>query len=212
MEQRSDKKTNQGSDAALYILGALIVAAVAFSLFKGGWELTFLGLKNAGVLFEKVWVRLLLGFLLGGFIQVLIPRNLISKWLGAGSGIKGILLASYASMFATGGPYVWLPIVVSIYRAGADVGPVLSLMTARGILSLQMLIVWQIPFFGAGLSFSRYIPCLLVPPLIGLSGRALFRLFGWSTLSAQGPDDPDQIMNGGNAPAGENTKRGGGQG
>ncbi|MFH1489087.1 MAG: hypothetical protein ABII06_09295, partial [Pseudomonadota bacterium] len=84
VKTKTGRQQKQGSDAALHILGALIVAAVAFSLFKGGWELTFLGLKNAGVLFEKVWFRLLLGFLLGGFIQVLIPRNLISKWLGAG--------------------------------------------------------------------------------------------------------------------------------
>jgi uncharacterized membrane protein YraQ (UPF0718 family) len=142
-----------------------------------------LSLSKAGGLFEKIWFRLLLGFILGGFIQVLIPRSLVAKWLGAGSGLKGILIGSYVSIFATGGPFVWLPIVASIYRSGADIGPVISLITARAILSIQMLLIWQIPFFGVQLSLSRYIPCLLVPPIVGLLGRAIFRVFGWSSLA-----------------------------
>jgi uncharacterized membrane protein YraQ (UPF0718 family) len=182
---KKNEENKRGFDISLFILIALVLAAFALSLWKGGWQLTFLSLTKAGGLFEIIWFRLLLGFILGGFIQVLIPKSLVSKWLGSGSGLKGILIASYVSMFATGGPFIWLPIVASIYRSGADIGPVLSLITARGILSIQMLVIWQIPFFGAELSLSRYIPCLLVPPIVGLLGRATFRIFGWSSLSPE---------------------------
>ena len=191
---KKEKKNSRGLDIALLILIALVLAAFALSFWKGGWQLTFLSITKAGGLFEKIWFRLLLGFLLGGFIQVLIPRTLVSKWLGSGSGLKGILIASYVSMFATGGPFVWLPIVASIYRSGADIGPVLSLITARAILSLQMLVIWQIPFFGAELSLSRYIPCLLVPPIVGLLGRATFRIFGWSSLSPEAEEGSHPSM------------------
>ena len=187
------RKKDKHFDLSLIILGTLLIAACALSLWQGGWQQTFLSLTHAGRLFEKVWFRLLLGFLLGGFIQVLIPKGLISKWLGAGSGLKGIFIASYVSVFATGGPFIWLPIVASVYRSGADIGPVLSLLTARAILSLQMLVIWQIPFFGAELSLSRYIPCLFVPPIVGLLGRALFRLSGWSTLSPDAVDSLGQL-------------------
>ena len=180
---KKQKKNSKGLDIGLIILVILVLAALVFSFLKGGWQLTFLSLTKAGGLFEKIWFRLLLGFLLGGFIQVLIPRSLVAKWLGAESGLKGILIGSYVSMFSTGGPFVWLPIVASIYRSGADIGPVLSLVTARGILSIQMLVIWQIPFFGVELSLSRYIPCLFIPPIVGLLGRAIFRVFGWSSLS-----------------------------
>jgi uncharacterized membrane protein YraQ (UPF0718 family) len=182
---KKEKKNSKGFDVALAILITLVLAALVFSFSKGGWKLTFLSLAKAGGLFEKIWFRLLLGFLLGGFIQVLIPRSLVAKWLGAESGLKGILIGSYVSMFATGGPFIWLPIVASIYRSGADIGPVLSLITARAILSIQMLVIWQIPFFGAELSFSRYIPCLFVPPIVGLLGKAIFRILGWSSLSPE---------------------------
>jgi len=180
-----EKKKHKGFDVSLLILVTLVVTAFVVSFAMGGWQHTSLSLTKAAGLFEKVWFRLLLGFLLGGFIQVLIPRSLITKWLGTGSGLKGILIGSYVSMFATGGPFLWLPIVASLYRSGADIGPVLSLITARAILSIQMLVIWQIPFFGAELSLSRYIPCIIVPPIVGLLGRVVFRIFSWSTLSPE---------------------------
>ena len=178
-----NRKSNKGIDLALLILGTLVILAFAISLWKGGWQLTFSSLTKSTRLFEKVWFRLLLGFLLGGFIHVLIPREFVSKWLGAGSGLKGILIGSYMGIFAAGGPYVWMPVVASIYRSGADIGPVLSMLTARGIIGIQMLVVWQIPFFGLELSVARYIPCLFVPPIVGLLGRGFFSILHWSTLS-----------------------------
>lgn len=168
----------------MFILGALLLASVITALWKGGWQLTFSGFVKASELFGIVWVRLLLGFLLGGFIQAVIPSEIVSKWFGATSGLKGILIGSYGGLIMSGGPHVWVPVVASIYRAGADIGPVLALITARGIININMLFVWQIPFFGVELSLSRYIPCLFVPPIVGILGRALFRIIGWSTQSA----------------------------
>jgi uncharacterized membrane protein YraQ (UPF0718 family) len=73
-----------------------------------------------------------------------------------------------------------MPVVASIYKSGANIGPVISMITARGILGFQMLVVWQIPFFGIELSMARYIPCLVVPPIVGLLGQALFNNLNWT--------------------------------
>jgi len=178
MKKRQKDRT---ANIPLLILGTLLIAAIAISLYTGGFQLTFAGIIKAGRLLESIWLRMLLGFLLGGFVQAVIPRELVSKWLGSASGLKGILLGSFGGIVSTGGPYVWLPVVVSIYKAGAGIGPVLALMTARGILSIQMLIVWQIPFFGVELSLARYIPCLFVPPVVGILGQYVFRIAGWPT-------------------------------
>lgn len=173
------QKGNKNKDISTLVLCILVSLAVSLTLLKGGWQLTYSGLTRAIQIFDKVWAPLLLGFLLGGCIQVLIPRPLVSKWLGADSGIKGILIGSYVSIFVSGGPYVWMPVVASIYKSGAGVGPVIAMITARGILSFQMLIVWQFPFFGAELSMARYLPCLLVPPLVGLLGNGVLNLLKW---------------------------------
>ena len=166
-------------DIGLLILGTLVFTALVTTMWKGGVQLVALALTETGGLLESVWLRLLMGLMLGGLIQVLIPHSLINKWLGPSSGLKGILLASYTSIFISGNPYMWLPVVASIYRAGAGVGPVMALITARAILSLQMLLVWQIPFFGVELPIARYIVCLFVPPIVGLAGNAIYRIAGW---------------------------------
>lgn len=181
-------------DVTLLVLIALVVLAVAAALWQGGWQLTFLGFMRAGELINMVWLRLLLGFTLGGLIQVLIPRDLIAKWLGPSSGLKGILIGSYTGIIVSGGPYIMLPIAASIYRAGAGVGPVLAFLTGAGLLGIQGLIVWQIPFLGVGIPLARYIVCFFIPPLVGLASRAVFQLVtGSPEVASESDDNADKI-------------------
>lgn len=168
-------------DRTFIVLVTLVLAAFTICLLKGGWNLALSGLIEAGGLFESVWLRLILGFVLAGMIQVLIPRQLVSKWIGPTSGLKGILIGSYASILLPGSPYVWLPVYVSVYRAGAGIGPIMALLTARGLLSLQLLLIWQVPFLGIELPLVRYLFCLIVPPLVALASQTIFRVIGEPT-------------------------------
>ena len=170
------QKEGKKLDTTLLILGGLVVAAVAATFWRGGWQLTIFGFTQSGQLFQTVWLRLILGFILGGLVQGLIPSALIAKWLGHASGLKGILIGSYIGVILPGGPYVTLPVIASIYRAGAGVGPVIALVTGRALLGLQMLLVWQIPFLGVEIPLARYIACLFLPPLVGLAGRSVFQV------------------------------------
>ena len=165
-------------DKTLLFLVALLFIAVAATFWKGKWELTILGLTQTVQLINTVWLRLLLGITLGGLIQVLIPGALIAKWLGHSSGLKGILIGSYIGIILPGGPYINLPIIASIYRSGAGVGPIIALLTGRSMLGLNILLVWQIPFLGLEIPLARYIACLIFPPLAGLAGRAILALIG----------------------------------
>ena len=165
-------------DKTLLFLVVLVFIMAAATFWKGRWELTILGLTQAGQLIHTVWLRLLLGLTLGGLIQVLIPGALIAKWLGHTSGLKGILIGSYIGVILPGGPYINLPIIASIYRSGAGVGPIIALLTGRAMLGLQILLVWQIPFLGLEIPLARYIACLIFPPIAGLAGRAVFALIG----------------------------------
>ena len=173
-------------DITLLILMALVFMVIVAALWKGRWQLLILGLKQTSRLVSSMWLRLLIGFTLGGLVQVLIPTALVAEWLGPASGLKGILIGSYISIFVSGNPYMWFPVIASVYRAGAGVGPIMALVTARAILSIQMLLVWQIPFFGVELPLSRYIVCLFIPPIVGLAGNAVFRMMGWPTHMTNG--------------------------
>ncbi len=77
--------------------------------------------------------------------------------------------------YIIGGPCVTLPIMASIYAAGAGPGPVIALLVSTSLLSLPNLLTWQIPFVGVKISLVRYLLCLFVPPLIGLAGAAVYQ-------------------------------------
>ncbi len=195
-------KVVKKADMTLIILVALVLIAVGVAFWKGGWELTGLGLVQAGHLVETVWLRLLLGFTLGGLVQVLIPRAVIARWLGPTSGIKGILIGSYTATIMAGAPYVMLPVVASLYAAGAGAGPVIALLTGQSLLSLQTLIVWQIPFLGVGIPLSKYIVCLFITPLVGFAGSTVFKLF--DRLPGSGTKSDGNVSNTGHQDGGEN--------
>jgi uncharacterized membrane protein YraQ (UPF0718 family) len=162
-------------DAAFVVLLVLLALAVAAAWWKGRLPLVWAGLKQTGQTLRTMWFRILLGMALGGFIQVLVPNASIAEWLGPSSGLKGILIGSYIGLFVSGGPYVMMPVVASIYESGAGPGPVIALMSG-GLLSVQGLITWYIPLLGVRLSVAKYIICLFVPPLIGVAGGAVFQM------------------------------------
>ncbi len=163
-------------DKTLLFLVVLVLIAAAATFWKGRWQLLFSGFKQTANIFKSMWFRILLGITFGGFIQVLIPGPLVAEWLGPASGLKGILIGSYVGIIMSGPPFVMLPIIASIYKAGAGVGPIIALLTGQGLIGLEMLIVWQIPFFGVELPLARYIVSLFIPPFAGLVGAAVFRL------------------------------------
>lgn len=162
---------------SLWILAGIVGVLMVIALWRGRWQLLLSGFKQAGLTFKFMWFRVALGLTLGGLIQVLIPSPLIAEWLGPTSGLKGILIGSYTGIITTGGPYVILPIISSIYSAGAGAGPVIALLTSMNVLSLSGLFMLQIPFLGARIALTRYVICLIAVPIIGVVGAAVYQLF-----------------------------------
>lgn len=162
-------------DIALLILLVLLTISLVAAYWKGRWPLILAGLTQTGHTLRSMWLRILLGMALGGFIQVVVPSASIAHWLGPASGLKGILIGSYIGLFVSGGPYVIMPVIASIYAAGAGAGPTIALMTG-GLLGIQGLFTFYIPILGVRLSLANYIVALFVPPLVGLTGGAVFHL------------------------------------
>jgi uncharacterized membrane protein YraQ (UPF0718 family) len=164
-------------DLSLIILIILVVTALLAVLKKGGWPLAIEALKRSKAILSSMWWKVLMGIVLAGLIQVLIPKATIADWIGPATGLTGILIGSVAGMILTGGAFVVIPIIGSIYEAGAGAGPIIALLTAANLTRIQGLFIIEIPIFGMRLSVTRYLVCLPVPPAIGLFGSFLFRLF-----------------------------------
>ncbi len=163
-------------DITLLILATLLASAIIAVFWRGRWQLVLAGFKQAKRTFASIWYRILLGVILGGMIQVLLPSSVIAHWLGPASGLKGVLIASYVGLFLASGPYVTMPIIAAIYQAGAGSSAIIALM-AGNMLQVQGLITFHIPFLGPRLPVARFIICLFVPPLAGIAGGAIFQLF-----------------------------------
>lgn len=155
----------------------LIMAAVAAGLiivayFKGE-QAHILGLKIGGRTFLEVIPLLLISFTVAGLIQALIPKEIIVSWLGEEAGIKGILIGSAAGTMLPGGPYVVFPIVGSLYRAGAGIGPMVAFVVGWALWGLSRL-PYEVALIGPKFTLIRIVSTLIFPPIAGLIAMTFF--------------------------------------
>lgn len=113
------------------------------------------------------------GFLVGGFTQVLIPSDLIGRWLGEKSGMRGIAIATLAGIFTPGGPIISFPLVVALASAGADIGALVAYITSWSVLGLSRIITWELPFMGVDFTATRWAASLVLPFIAGTIARRL---------------------------------------
>ena len=164
-------------DITLLVLIALASVAMVAVFWKGGWQLLLSGFMQTGRLLRLVVFQFLLGFILGGLMMVLVPNELITEWLGPASGLRGILVASFAGVIiGGGGPPVILPIVASLLVSGAGVGPIIALLAAWNLVTVRSLLMWQIPFLGVKLALTQFIVYLVIPPIAGILGSYIYIL------------------------------------
>ena len=158
------------------VMAALVVLA-AIAAYLHAPVLAGRGLVAGGRLLGGVWVNLLLGFMLAGFIEVLLPKATLLRWMGAESGFRGIATGWVAGLLVPGGPYVSFPIAAGLMRAGVGAGPLIAFIAAKTLLSPVRMFTYEAPLLGWPLTLARFLPGLLVPPLLGVVGQWLVGLF-----------------------------------
>ena len=163
-------------DASLWILLGLVVAAIVVA-FARDVNLPVRALAASGRLVRSVWIELALGFLLAGLIEVLIPQSVLSRWLGGERMGQGILIGWAAGLVMPGGPYVFFPIAANLFRNGAAPAPLITLLTAKTLVSPIRTLTYEAPLLGWPLTLARFIPGVLLPPVLGLVGQWLFGVF-----------------------------------
>ena len=159
------------------IVVALVAIAFA-ALLRGGPALAADGIMKGAELALSVAPQVLIGFALAGLVTVVIPSSLISAWIGEGSGLRGIVIATVAGMLTPGGPFLQFPLVAGLAHAGAGLGPVAAYLTAWSLLSVNRAIVWELPLLGTGFTGARWLVSLLVPIAVGWLTPLVLRLIG----------------------------------
>jgi uncharacterized membrane protein YraQ (UPF0718 family) len=147
----------------------MLVAAV-ITLMVVHWrspEAAGKGLGAAGALILEITPRMLAAFTIAGLIQAVVPQEVIVKWMGHGSGMRGILIGMTLGSVTPGGPMTHFPIVASLFKVGVGIGPLVSYLTAWSLFGLQRIIMWEIPFLGPKIVAIRVAVSLFFPLLAG---------------------------------------------
>lgn len=160
-------------DRTPIVLAFVALALAGLAWWRGGPALALAGLLQGGKTLLNVVPLLIAAFLIAGLIQTLVTREVVTRWLGTGSGWRGILLACLGGALIPGGPYVYYPIAAALLQAGAGLGVLVAFVTAKNLWSVTRLPL-EFALLGPYLTVARLVATLILPPLLGFLAEMLF--------------------------------------
>ncbi len=161
-------------DGGFWFMFAASIVVAAFVIRSYGVEHALEGFSNGGRLLMATLPKMIFAFAVAGLIQVIIPTDLVSQWIGEGSGVRGLMIGTGAGAFTPGGPMMHFPIVASLMASGAGAGPIIAYLTSWSLIGFHRLIIWEIPILGLEITAVRFAASLVLPPFVGFVGGLLF--------------------------------------
>ena len=158
------------------IVIAIFAIILLFIGYSKGEGQHIVGLKSALKMTTQILPLLIFAFIMAGMIQVLLPRELLSKWIGEGAGMRGIFIGTIFGGITPGGPYVSLPLAAGFLRAGAGVGTMVAFITAWSLWAVSRLPM-EIGILGWKFTVVRLACTFFFPPIAGFLAQAFFSSF-----------------------------------
>lgn len=135
-----------------------ILYIIAFILLGISWynsrKKTILSLKKAWKAIENILPQLLVVILLVGVLMALLNPATISRYIGAESGLVGVILAALVGSITLIPPVVAMPMAAMLLQNGAgfmQIGAFISTLQMVGIVTLPV----EIKYFGRKVALSR---------------------------------------------------------
>lgn len=155
------------------VMGALALILFLLAYHRGEGQ-HIAGVKSGLRITLQVLPLLIFAFIAAGMVQVLIPRETISRWIGAESGMRGILIGTVVGGLTPGGPYVSLPIAAGFLKAGAGVGTMVAFLTGWSLWAVSRLPM-EVGILGWRFTLIRLATTFFFPPIAGLIAQVLFK-------------------------------------
>lgn len=169
------RRPHRAFDWSAAVIALLAITAAVTVLLRDGHERFLHILLDDFSFFGTMLPKVLAGCLIGAFVMLLLPRETVSRWVGADSGITGILVATVAGAILPGGPFTIYPVAGAFLAAGADAGAACAFVISWTLLGYTRAIVWELPFFGLDFVVWRVIFSLPLPILAGLAARWIWK-------------------------------------
>jgi len=159
------------------LISTIIMGVIALLLLLVGYQRGagqhIEGIKSAFNMTIGILPLLVFAFTIAGMTQVLLPQQMIAKWVGMESGLRGVFIGSVAGGLCPGGPFVSLPIAAGLIRSGASMGTMVAFLTGWSLWAVSRLPM-EVGILGWRLTIIRITSTLLFPPLAGFIAQALF--------------------------------------
>ncbi len=153
-----------------------VIAVVLFIIASlQGEGKNIAGLKSAWNMTLQIIPLLIFAFIIAGLVQTLIPRDLISSWVGDESGFRGILIGTVAGALTPGGPYVSLPIAAGLLKTGASIPTMVAFVTGWSLMSVAR-IPLEVGIMGWRFTLIHLLSVIIFAPLAGLLAILIMKL------------------------------------
>ena len=157
-------------------IAALTIAAATTVYIRDGAEHCLEILAGDVSLFGEMLPKILAGCLIGAFVTLLLPREVVARWVGQESGFTGLLIAAFFGFLLPGGPITIYPVAGAFLLMGADAGAVVAFIVSWTLIGYTRALVWELPFFGADFVIWRMAAAVPLPIIAGLLARIVVRL------------------------------------
>ncbi|HZT24198.1 MAG TPA: permease [Pseudolabrys sp.] len=173
MERRKPLRSRRRRvfDWSTAAIAAIAVIAAATVYWRDG-RVHFLAILAGDLsLFAEMLPKVLAGCLIGAFVTLILPRELVARWVGHESGLFGLAIAALFGFILPGGPITIYPVAGAFLAMGADAGAVVAFITCWTLCGYTRALVWELPFFGPHFVIWRIVEALPLPILAGFLAR-----------------------------------------
>jgi uncharacterized membrane protein YraQ (UPF0718 family) len=153
------------ANAIIFISLSLVLSAVSFALDR---KKTLAGFKRGWNMFKNVLLPFLSILILVAVVLYLIPPDVISRYLGANSGVLGFSIAAVVGSITLIPGFISYPIAAGLIDQGASYAVVAAFMTTLmmvGVITLPL----EMKYLGQRAALMRNALNFIAAIIIGLA-------------------------------------------
>ena len=136
-----------------YLLFILVLGAL-FGVYLVNREIGLKGFQMIVSSFKQMLLVLPPIFILLGLLDAWVPQKLMVKWMGEGSGWKGVALALFLGSAAAGPLYGAFPVAAVFMKKGVKYSNILIFIGAWSTTKIPMFL-FEITALGSGFALTR---------------------------------------------------------
>ena len=127
----------------LFPIGIMVIYAILFVIYPDNAKQA---IKSSGNIFLGMILPLVFVFFIMLLINLFLKPATVARFLGKGSGVKGIILSASAGIISTGPIYAWYPLLKDLKQKGAGESPIAIFLYNRAVK--PVLLPVMINYFG----------------------------------------------------------------